>query len=224
MAWSAFPASGPSATITSVVSSNDAIDAAGELRETLLELLPIIVRGRLLDLRPDLLDAALDLLGATGALDDRGVVLVHDHLLGAAEVIELEVFELDAEVLRDRLAPGHGRDVLEHGLAAIAEAGRLDGAARARPAQLVHHQGRQSLAFQVLGDDEKRLPGPRDLLEQRQHVLHHAELLLVDDDDGVLQHHFHPLRIRHEVGREIAAVELHASTTSRVVSIALASS
>src|SRR5207245_304718 len=152
MAWSAFPASGPSATITSVVSSNDAIDAAccnatrsrvvegvldarlllfhlglggrphlddgdaaGELRETLLELLPIIVRGRLLDLRPDLLDAALDLLGATGALDDRGVVLVHDHLLGAAEVIELEVFELDAEVLRDRLAPGHGRDVLEHG-------------------------------------------------------------------------------------------------------------
>src|SRR5437660_293339 len=126
MAWSAFPASGPSVTITSVVSSNAAIDAARELREPLLKLLPIVVRGRLLDLRPDLLGTPLDLLGAPGALDDRGVVLVHDHLLGAAEVIELEVLELDAEIFRDRLAAGHGRDVLEHGLAAVAEAGRLD--------------------------------------------------------------------------------------------------
>src|SRR5881628_2565474 len=183
---------------------------ARELREPLLELLPVVVRGRFLDLRPDLLDAALDLLGVTGALDDRGVVLVHDHLLGAAEVVELEVLELDAEVFRDRLAAGQGRDVLEHRLAAIAEARRLDGTAGERPAQLVHHQGRQGLALEVLGDDEQRLAGPGDLLEQRQHVLHHAELLLVDEDDGVLQYHVHPLRIRHEVGREVAPVELHA--------------
>src|SRR5207244_4946881 len=49
-------------------------DAAPELREPLLELLPVVVRGRLLDLRPDLLDAALDLLGAAGAIDDGRVV------------------------------------------------------------------------------------------------------------------------------------------------------
>src|SRR5438067_2029867 len=184
--------------------------AARELGEPLLELLPVVVRGRLLDLRPDLLDPALDLLGATGALDDGGVVLVHDHPLGPAEVVELEVLELDPEIFRDRLAAGHGRDVLEHGLASIAEARRLDGAACERPSQLVHNEGRQRLALQILGEDEQRLRGPRDLLEQRQHVLHHAELLLVDEDDGVLQHHFHPLRIRHEVGREVSSVELHA--------------
>src|SRR5207302_5018639 len=66
-----------------------------------------------------------DLLGAPGALDDRGVVLVHDHLLGAAEVIELEVLELDAEIFRDRLAAGHGRDVLEHALRRSPKPGAL---------------------------------------------------------------------------------------------------
>ena len=38
-------------------------DAAGELGQPLLELLLVVVRGRLLDLRPELLDPALDLLG-----------------------------------------------------------------------------------------------------------------------------------------------------------------
>jgi hypothetical protein len=48
------------------------------------------------------------------------------------------------------------------------------------------------------------------LLEQRQQVLHRADLLLVDQDDRVLEHDFHALGVGHEVGREVAAVELHA--------------
>src|SRR3989442_4836209 len=95
----------------------------------------------LLDLRPDLLDPALDLLGVAGALDDRGVVLVHDHLLGPAEVLELEVLELDPEVLRDRLAAGQGRDVLQHGLAAVAGTPRPSGGASERAPQPAHHDG-----------------------------------------------------------------------------------
>ena len=144
------------------------------------------------------------------ALDDGRVVLVDDHLLGAPEIGELDVLELDAEVLGDGLATGEGRDVLEHGLAAVAEARRLHGAGRQRAAQLVDDQRGQRLTLDVLGDDEERLAGARDLLEQRQHVLHHADLLLVDQDVGVLQVDFHPLGVRHEVGRQIAAIELHA--------------
>jgi len=37
----------------------------------------------------------------------------------------VDVLELDAKVLADRLAAGQDGDVLQHGLAAIAEAGRL---------------------------------------------------------------------------------------------------
>jgi hypothetical protein len=47
--------------------------------------------------------------------------------LGAAEHLERDVLELDAEVLGDRLTGGQDRDVLEHGLAAVAEARRLHG-------------------------------------------------------------------------------------------------
>ena len=70
--------------------------AADQLGQPLLQLLAVVVGGRLLDLGADLLDPALDVLGLAGALDDRGVVLVDRDLLGLAEVVELDVLELDA--------------------------------------------------------------------------------------------------------------------------------
>jgi hypothetical protein len=70
----------------------------------LLQLLLVVVAGRLGQLVLDLLDAALDLLPLAGALDDHRVVLVDLDLLGAAQVGETDVFELDAEVLEDGLA------------------------------------------------------------------------------------------------------------------------
>ena len=108
------------------------------------------------------------------------------------------------------LAAGEDRDVLEHRLAAIAEARRLDRRDLQRAAQLVDDERRQRLALDVLGDDEQRPAGARHLLEQRQQVLHRADLLLVDQDERVLEHDFHALGIGDEVRREVAAVELHA--------------
>ena len=144
------------------------------------------------------------------AFDDGGVVLVDGDLLGLAEVRHLDVLQLDAEVFGDGLAAGEDGDVLQHGLAAIAEARRLDGADLQRATQLVDDQGRQRFAFDVLSDDEQRLAALGDLLEQREQVLHRADLLFVDEDVGVLERGFHALRVGDEVRREIAAVELHA--------------
>ena len=60
-------------------------DAARELGETLLQLLLVVVGGRVLDLRLDLGDARLDVRLLAGAVDDRGVLLLDAHPLGAAE-------------------------------------------------------------------------------------------------------------------------------------------
>src|SRR6266540_6678085 len=49
-------------------------DAARQLGQALLQLLPVVVGVRLLDLGLDLVDPALDLLRRTAALHDRGVV------------------------------------------------------------------------------------------------------------------------------------------------------
>ena len=142
--------------------------------------------------------------------DDGGVVLVDGDLLGLAEIRHLDVLQLDAEVFGDGLAAGEDGDVLQHGLAAIAEARSLHGRNLQGAAQLVDHQGRQRFAFHVFRDDDQRTAALGDLLEQREQVLHRGDLLLVDQDVGILQNRFHALGIGDEVGGQVAAVELHA--------------
>ena len=68
----------------------------------------------------------------------------------------------------------------------------------------------KGLALDVLGDDQKRLARLHDAFQERQHGLQAGELLLVQKDEGILQLGDHLLRIGDEVGRKIAAIELHA--------------
>ena len=152
----------------------------------------------------------LDLLLLAGAVDDGRVLLGDRHLLGAAEHGERHVLELDAEVFGDDLAAGEDGDVLEHGLAAIAEARRLHRRDLEAAAELVDDERGKRLALDVLGDDQQRLAGLHDRLEDRQHRLQVRELLLVEEDVRVLELGDHLLGVGDEVGREVAAVELHA--------------
>ncbi len=80
--------------------------------------------------------------------------------------------ELEADLLADDLATGEDRDVGQHGLAAVAEARRLDGDGLEGATDLVDDQGGQGLALDVLGDDQQRLARLHDLLEDREQVLH----------------------------------------------------
>ncbi len=163
-------------------------DAARELRQPLLQLLAVVVRGRLLDLVADGGDAPLDGLTFARALDDRGVLLVHDDALGAPEVFDGDRLQLDAEVFGDDAAARQGRDVFEDGLAAVAERGRLDGADLDGAAQAVDDERGERVALHVLGDDEELLALIRHLFEERQQVAHRRNLLLVDEDDGLVEH------------------------------------
>src|SRR6478735_4623004 len=130
-------------------------DAARELGQTLLQLLTVVVRGGFLDLRLDLLDARLDVGLLAGPADNGGVLLVDHHLLGATEHRERDVLHLDAEVFRDRLTTGQNRDVLQHGLAAIAKARSFDGCDLQTTAETVDDQSGKSFAFDVFGDNHK---------------------------------------------------------------------
>ena len=130
--------------------------------------------------------------------------------LAVPSIAERDVLELDAEILADHLAAGEDRNVLEHRLAAIAEARRLDRRDLEAAAQLVDDQGRERLALDVLGDDQQRTARLDDRFQDREHRLQVRQLLLVDEDVRVGQLDLHLLRIGDEVRREIAAVELHA--------------
>src|SRR6202035_3036442 len=185
-------------------------DAARELGQTLLQLLAVVVRGGFLDLRLDLRHACLDVGLLAGAVDDGGVLLVDHHLLGATEHGERDVLHLDAEIFRDRLTAGQNRDVLQHRLAAIAEARSLDGRDLQTATQTVDDQGGKSFAFAVFRDNHKRLAALHHGFQQRKQFIQLRELLFVDEYVGIFHFNAHLVGVGDEVGRNVAAVELHA--------------
>jgi hypothetical protein len=69
--------------------------------------------------------------------------------------VERDGLELDAEVFGDELAAGEDRDVFEHRLAAIAEAGSLHRADVDVAAELVDDEGGERFAFDVFRDDQR---------------------------------------------------------------------
>src|SRR3979490_1726379 len=153
-------------------------DAARELGQTLLQLLTVVVRGGFLDLRLALVDARLDVGLLAGAADDGGILLVDHHLFGATEHGERDVLHLDAEIFRDRLTAGQYRDVLQHGLAAIAEARSLDGGNLEAAAQTVDDEGGECFAFDVFRDNYKRLAALHHGFQERKQLVQAGELLL----------------------------------------------
>jgi hypothetical protein len=170
----------------------------------------VVVAGGALDLRAELVGARADVLGLAAALDDRGLVLGDDDLLGGAELLELDILEAAADVLGEEGPAGDDADVAEHRLATVAEAGRLDGADLEHAAQAVDDERGERLVLDLFRDDDERLAGRRDLVEDRQQLGKVRDLLLVDEDERVLEHALGALRIGHEVGREEALVERHA--------------
>ena len=76
--------------------------------------------------------------------------------------------------------------------------------------ELVDDEGGQGFALDLLGHDDERLAHAGDVLEQGQEVLQVADLLLVEEDEGLLEDALHPVGVGDEVGRQVAAVELHA--------------
>src|SRR6185312_1758070 len=197
-------------------------DTPRELGHALLQLLLVVVGGRLVDLHADVLDARLDRRLFAGAVDDRRVFLGDFDALGTAEILDRRVLELEAELLGDHRAVGQDRDVLEHRLAAVAEARRLDGDGLEDPADVVDDQRRERLAVDVLGDDEQRLAGLRHLLEHGQEVADVRDLLVVEQDVRILEDRGLLLGIVDEVRRDVAAVELHALDEVELVLEALA--
>ena len=177
-------------------------NTAGELGQTFLQLLAVVVRGGFLDLRLDLGNAALDVVLGARTIDDGGVFLGDVDLLGGAEHVDGHVLELDAELFGDHLATGQDGDVLEHGLAAIAEARSLDGRDLEAAAQAVDDERGQSLALDVLGDDQQRTLGLHDRFENRQHGLQVRELLLVQKDHRILERGHHLFGVGDEIGAD----------------------
>jgi len=184
-------------------------NATGELGEALLELLAIPVGVGVVDLGLDLADAGVDFVLLARAIHDRGVVLVDDDALGAAEQVEGDVLQLETDFLADDLTTGEDRHVLEHRLATVSETWGLDCCRVERAADLVHDERRECFTLDVLGDDHHRATRLHDTLEHRQHRLDGRDLCRVEEDVWILEHGLLAVCVGHEVRRQVTLVELH---------------
>src|SRR3546814_7769052 len=69
-------------------------------------------------------------------------------------------------------------------------------------AQLVDHQGRKRFAFNVFSNDEERTARLNDGFQNGEHRLQVRQLLLVDQDVGIVQFDLHLFRVGDEIDRK----------------------
>src|SRR6185369_8584618 len=138
------------------------------------------------------------------------VLFVDRHTSCGTQVFKLDVLEFDPEVFTDDLATRKDRNVFQHRLTTITEARRLDRCDVDRATQSVDHEGCEGLAFYILRDNQDWLAQLSDLLKNGKHVSHRRNLLFAEQNDWILEHRFHRFRVSNEVGRKIAAIELHS--------------
>ena len=184
--------------------------AASKLGKALLELLAVPVGVSVLDLSLDLGDPAGNGLRGARSLDDRGGVLGHDDPTGRTQQVERGGLKLEADLLGDDLGASQDGHVLQHGLAALTEARSLDGHRVEGATDLVHDQRGESLALDVLGDDQQWATRLHHLLEHRHKIRDGRDLRVHEHDERLVEDGLLALLVRDEVGREVALVELHA--------------
>ncbi len=184
--------------------------AAGQLGQPFLQLFPVVFAVGRGDLAANHLAAAIDGFLVADAFGDGRILGIDLDLLGPAKVAELDIFHLDAQVLENSLAAGQGGDVFQHGLAAVAVAGRFNRANLQNPLQLVHHQRGQRFALDILGNDQQRLFLLGNGFQKRNQVLGGGDFLFVNEDVGILQFGDHGILVGDKMGGQVTAIELHA--------------
>ncbi len=118
--------------------------------------------------------------------------------------------EAHALVFRDNGAAGEDGDILEHFLAAVAEAGSFDGADLEAAAETVDNETGEGVLIDIFSDDEEAAAALGCAFEDGKNILEVRDFLVVEKDEGVVVDALHLLGVGDEVGRDETAVELHA--------------
>src|SRR5262249_604847 len=120
------------------------------------------------------------------------------NFLGLAEIFDMEIFKFDPEIFSDGLATGQDGDIVKHCLPAIAETWSLNSSNLKGSPQLIDDQGGKGFAFDVFCDDQERTPHFCDLFKDRKQILHRADFLFMNENEGVLEDAFHAIGVGNE--------------------------
>ena len=135
----------------------DHSDAACKLGKAFLELFAVIIRVGVLDLRTDLSNAGIYIFLSAGAGNDSCFILGNNNLGSMAEDCIINRVKLKAKLIRYYLGTGKDSHILQHCLAAVAEARGFYSYRVESTADLVKDEGRQCFTVNIFSNDEERL-------------------------------------------------------------------
>lgn len=185
-------------------------NTARELGEALLELLLLVLGGGGVGHdTTDLLAALSNRVLAAVTVEEDGVLLGDGDGAGGAEHVRGKLVKLDIELGAEDGGVGEDSKIAEDGLAVVTEAGGLDGGNLELATELVENADGESLALKVLGDDDERTAELVGDLESGDDVHGGGDLLLREEDQGLLELDLLGLGVGDEVGGDEAAVEAH---------------
>lgn len=185
-------------------------NTATELGQSLLELSPVVVRsGRVVDQSSDLLASRLDEVLVTLAVEDDGVLLGNGNGAGGTEHVGGGLLKLDVELVSEDGTAGEDGNITEDRLSVVTKAGGLDSGDGELTSELVEDDGSESLTVNVLGDDQQRSTGLGGDLKRRKDVLKSRDLLLGEEDEGLLELDTLVFGVGDEVRGDEASVESH---------------
>ncbi|CAH0019690.1 unnamed protein product [Clonostachys rhizophaga] len=198
-------------------------NTAGELGQTLLELLLLVLGGgRIGDDTADLLASLSNGVLATLTVEENGVLLGDGDGTSGTEQIRGSLLELDVELIGEDGTVGQDSEIAEDGLAVVTEAGGLDGSDLELTTELVENTDGKSLTVNVLSNDDKRASLLGRGLEGRDDVLDSGDLLLREENQRVLKLDLLGLGVGDEVGRDESTVESHTLSDLELILHSLA--
>ena len=183
--------------------------AAGELSQTLLELLLIKVGGSVSNLLLNLLDTGRDCTLFTHTINNSSIFLGGMYLTGTTKILDSYAVQLTAQLLRNQLTTGEDCNILQHSLAAITKARSLNSQSLEGTTELIYNDGSQSLTIQILSDDNQFLAHLNNLLKNWEYIVNGGNLLISNEDIRIVHYSFHLISISNHVRGDVATIELH---------------
>ena len=185
-------------------------DTTGELSKTLLELLLLVLGGGGVgNEAADLLAALGDVILAALTVENDSVLLGDGDGTGGAEHVGGELLELDVKLIGEDSTVGENGEITKDALAVVTEAGGLNGSDLELTTELVQNADGEGLTLNVLGNDDQGTAEGGGGLKGGEDVLDSGDLLLGEQDEGLLELDLLGLGVGDEVGGGVATVETH---------------
>lgn len=208
-------------------------DSGRQSGQPFLQFLLLVIGSRVRDLIPQLIRSSVDVGFVSLSFEHKRVILGDDDFSNLAQVAQLKTDDISSDIVitpknvipcpyfdvldfdqvgvvsEDDSTGGNGH-VLHRRFPVVAEAWGLDCGDLESDLQPIDDQGGQSLAVDVFGDDDQRLPLRIGQLEGRDDALDGGDLLVAEQDQGILELDLGALARVYEVGGDVPSVELHA--------------